>query len=219
MCGRFALYTHLSQIIKIFNLDEAFPFEPSYNIAPSQMISIVCELPDQKRVLSPMRWGLIPSWQKEPKLTSSIINARADTVESKPMFRKAILQRRCLIVADGFYEWQHDGNKQPYFISMKNHEPFGLAGIWERWVGENKTIDSCSIITVEANKLIAPIHNRMPAIIDPKDYNSWLDVNNTKWDEIKKYLKPFKDALLETHPVTQKMNSPRYNKPDCIYPV
>lgn len=220
MCGRFSLYSNPQKVAKIFSVNKMFEFEPSYNIAPTQIIPVVCELPDHVRVVLPMRWGLVPSWQKEGQISSAMINARVETINTKPAFRKAILQRRCLIVTDGFYEWkQGTSPKQPYFIRMKNHNPFGMAGIWERWVGDDKTIDSCAIITLDANKVVERVHNRMPAIISPDEYDNWLNPDITDWDTIHTLLSPYKSNEMEVYPISTMVNNARYNRPDCIEPV
>lgn len=218
MCGRFALYSNPKEIAKIFGVEVNDPLLVSYNIAPTQLVPVVCGLPERKRALVSMRWGLVPAWSKAEKKTS-LINARFETLESKASFRAAAHRRRCLIIASGFYEWSHQGPKQPYYISPEDHRPIGLAGIWERWVGEQQTLVSCCIITVEANALIAPLHNRMPAIIRPTDFAKWLDPTNENWKEIEKLVVNEENSKLNIYPVTAKMNRVIYNNPDCITPI
>jgi len=220
MCGRFTLSISASVIQDYFGLEQVWEFKPRYNIAPSQDILTVCQLPDKSRALTSMHWGLIPSWAKEKSIGNRLINARAETVEKKPAFRSAFKSRRCLIIADGFYEWTVADHKQPYFIHQVKNHPFGMAGLWERWISaEGKTIESCTIITTDANKTLAPIHHRMPVILEPKDFDVWLDPDIHEADQLKELLQPYKQKDFEAYPVSINVNSPRYDKPDCILPV
>jgi putative SOS response-associated peptidase YedK len=168
------------------------------------------------------RWGLIPYWAKDAKIGYSLINARADTVAEKPAYRSAFKRRRCLVAADGFYEWKATGGKvkQPYFISLKDKEPFGFAGLWEHWDNpeDGKTVESFSIITTEPNELMAPIHNRMPAILTPEDYAAWLDPEEPP-DHLKGLLRPYDPSQMEAYPVTTYVNRPVNQGPKCIEPL
>ncbi len=172
MCGRYTLKTPIDVVAEHFGLDE-YPssLTPSYNIAPTQEVAAVVE-EDEKRKLKMFRWGLVPSWAKDPAIGNKMINARAETVSEKPSFRSAFKRRRCLIVADGFYEWQKTdgGAKQPYHFRMKDSSPFAFAGLWETWDGDGADVRSCSIITTDANDLMKEIHHRMPVILLPDNY-------------------------------------------------
>jgi putative SOS response-associated peptidase YedK len=151
----------------------------SYNIAPSQSVAAICQLPDLDLQLRWLRWGLIPAWAKDPKIGYKLINARAETVAEKPSFRAAFRQRRCLIPADGFYEWQQvEGSRHshPYFIGLQDKRPFAFAGLYERWESpDGENFDTCTIVTTAANEVLAPIHDRMPVILSPQKYAQWLD--------------------------------------------
>ena len=164
-----------------------------------------------------VRWGLIPNWAKDAKIGYSLINARADTVAEKPAFRSAFKRRRCLIPADGFYEWQATGTKvkQPYFIRMMDQEPFAFAGLWEEWTPEGEEIQSCSIITTDPNELMKPIHNRMPAILSANDYTAWLDPEELP-DTLKGLLHPYDLGQMEAYPVSTFVNRPINQGPKCI---
>jgi putative SOS response-associated peptidase YedK len=202
MCGRYTLSVSPRKLASRFNVPQLpeLPFDGQlYNIAPSQQMPIVRQgLDDREMVLA--RWGLIPTWAKDAKIGNSLINARADTVAEKPAFRSAFKRRRCLVAADGFFEWQATGGKvkQPYFISLKDKEPFGFAGLWEQWdkSEDGKTVESFSIITTEPNELMAPIHNRMPVIIGTQDYSTWLDPEEVP-DTLKGLLRPFDAQLMD----------------------
>lgn len=221
MCGRYAVYSNPKEVAKIFAIKQSFNLEMSYNVAPTENVSVICALPDGERVILSMRWGLVPGWQDSPNLASALINGRIETLDSKPSFKQAALRRRCLIIADGFYEWRFIDQKrrQPYFIHRNDNQPFGLAGIWEKWVGEGTSLDSCCIITLDANEHLSPLHNRMPAIVKSVDYETWLDPKNQNWDHVKKLLtdEPHNDLIF--HEVSTKVNSAKYKDEDCIKPV
>jgi putative SOS response-associated peptidase YedK len=169
------------------------------------------------RVLSLMRWGLIPHWADDPKIGYRLINARADTVATKPSFRSAFKQRRCLIAADGFYEWQkRDGAKQPYLIRRADGEPFAFAGLWEHWHGADQEIESCTIITTDANDLMRPIHDRMPVILAPADYDRWLDPAVQKADLLQTLLRPLAEGALTAILVSTRVNNPKNDDAKCV---
>lgn len=217
MCGRYAVYSNSAELAKIFAIKQSSNFEISYNVAPTEEVAVICRSLDGERVLSVMRWGLIPAWQNPPNLSSALINARIETIDSKPSFKRSVKHRRCLIIADGFYEWTHKPKgKQPYFVHRKDCKPFAMAGIWDKWVGETDTIDSCCIITIEANALLSPLHNRMPAIVKTEDYDKWLDGNNQNWEQLKLLLTEEPHQELEYYPVSTKVNSAKYKNSDCI---
>lgn len=218
MCGRFT-QTHSGQALaKAFGLSVAPDIPPRYNIAPSQSILVVRAGESGREVIA-MRWGLIPSWMKEPPKDARLINARADTVAVKPSFRAAFKRRRCLIPADGFYEWQKLGDrKQPYYIRYRDHHVFAFAGLWEHWEREGGAVQSCTIITTDANALMRPIHERMPVILDPKDYGPWLGEVDVAPIKLGAMLAPPPDAKMETFPIRKLVNSPRNDTPECIVP-
>lgn len=222
MCGRFARSSEAETIAAAFGV-EIGNLPPSYNIAPSQSVAAIVQLPDtSKPQLQMLRWGLIPAWAKDPKIGYKLINARAETVAEKPSFRAAFRQRRCLIPADGFYEWQQvEGSrqKQPYFISLQDERPLAFAGLYERWESpDGDTIDSCTILTTAANEAIAPIHERMPVILAPQEYSRWLDPGCGEIDSLQAMLDPYPAAQMKIYPVSSLVNSPKNNRPECKYP-
>ena len=222
MCGRFVRYTPVERFADLFHAQGgAVEARASYNIAPSFRILVARNTPDGQRELALLKWGLVPSWSDEPKTEYSTINARAETVAEKPAYRSAFRHRRCLIAADGFYEWhpQPDGHKQPYFIHLANNEPFAFAGIWEHWEREGKTLDSCSIVVTEANALMRPIHERMPVILPPEAYDDWMDLGITEPERLKPLLRPYPAEKMALHPVGTFVNSPRNDGRDLLQPV
>ncbi len=220
MCGRFALYSSHAKIARQFGLSHVTDLITSYNIAPTEMISVVVMMPDATRRLTNMRWGLIPPWQKEAPVGAPLINARLETVAVKPAFRHAVKAHRCLIITDGFYEWRVVNKaKQPYFIRERDNEPFAFAGIWESsLIGESR-VDTCCIITREAESQLSALHDRMPAIVAPADYNTWLDPARATWDDVKAVLAMPPDIPFTYYPVSSKVNRARYKAHDCITPV
>ena len=190
MCGRFSLHTPESQIREAFNLEHTEPLglKPRYNIAPSQDIPIIRDT-DAGQEMVMARWGLIPSWSKESKTKYSTINARIESVAEKPTYRSSFKRKRCLIPTDGFYEWkQVNGNKVPHHIRMGDGSVFAFAGLWDHWEDEGDSIKSCTIIVMPSNEVMKPIHERMPAIIAPAEYDWWLDTRITDKQEIMQYL-------------------------------
>ena len=176
MCGRFVLISDLSVIVEDFDIQEVSAFfSPSRNVSPGQQIPAVIRR-DNKNILTTFLWGLIPPWAKDPSIGTKLINARAETVNEKPSFKNAFCQRRCLIVADGFYEWKNEGKKKiPYYFYLKSGKPFGFAGLYESWLApEKEMVETCTIITTQANELVQPIHERMPVIIPRNQEEIWL---------------------------------------------
>lgn len=216
MCGRFTLSQPTEALAGMFQLDEVPELKPSYNTAPSQKIAaVLVDHETKKRRLKLLQWGLIPSWAKEPSIGSKLINARAETLAEKPSFRAAFKRRRCLIPADGFYEWQkQERGKQPYFIRRLDHQPFAFAGLWETW----QDITTCTIITTNANELLESLHGRMPVILKPEDYEDWLGPDYQETAELQSLLKPFPAEQMEVYPVSDQVNSPANDRPDCIAP-
>jgi putative SOS response-associated peptidase YedK len=221
MCGRFTLTQSAEVLAELFELDEVPKFVPGYNIAPTQPIPVLRATKETRRQFDYLYWGLIPSWSKDPSIGARMINARAETVTEKPSFRTAFKRRRCLILADGFYEWQKTGSKkQPYYFQLKDHRPFGFAGLWEHWQSpEGDPIESCTIITTAANETMRPIHDRMPVILQPQDYDVWLDPTLQATEQLLPLLRPYSDAEMQDYPVSTKVNSPQNDSPDCIQPL
>jgi putative SOS response-associated peptidase YedK len=210
MCGRFAQRTDPKRVAKWFGVDDVPELEPRYNIAPTQEILGVSETEDG-REMTFYKWGLIPSWAKDTSMGARLINARSETVREKPAFRQAFKQRRCIIPADGFYEWQRtEGRKQPFFFQMRDESPFGFAGLWEQWKGEEgQVINSCTILTTTANEVLRPVHDRMPVILHPDDYSLWLDHDVRKLEMVEDLLRPYPADEMASYPVSTLINSPR----------
>ena len=211
MCGRFTQTHSASELAARFDLDEIPNWQPRYNIAPTQSIPTIVE-PHHFKLL---RWGLIPSWAKDSTIGTKLINARAETVSEKPSFRDAFKRRRCLIVADGYYEWKkQSGKKQPFYFQLEHHEPFAFAGLWERWNSpEGEPIETCTIITTEANELAATVHDRMPVILSASQYDRWLDPT---FKDAQSLLHPYSGGAMRTYAVSLTVNSPAHDAPDCI---
>ena len=217
MCGRYALTSPPGVIAQRFNLLWVPEFSAHYNIAPSQMIPVVRDT-GQGPELTLLKWGLIPSWAKDPTIGAKLINARAETLADKPAFRSAYRRRHCLIPADAFYEWKPlAGRKQPYCIRIADQAPFAMAGLWEHWVNPpGEPVDTCTIITTDANTLVGELHNRMPAILAPADYAAWLDAGNAKAQEL---LKPFPSDRMTVYPVSLRVNSVKNDDAQCLAPL
>ncbi|MDI6739833.1 MAG: SOS response-associated peptidase [Candidatus Edwardsbacteria bacterium] len=222
MCGRFVRKSTLKEIAEAFDLDVSgldFEFAPSYNIAPGQPVAAAVF--DGRRTLKAFKWGLVPFWAKDEKIGYKLINARAETLSEKPGFKQAFAKRRCLVVADGFYEWRQEGNsKTPFFVQLKSAKPFAFAGLYEKWKSPaGKEIESCAIITTTPNPLMKPIHDRMPAILDRKHCDQWLDPSANDSQKLSALLKPYDPDKMEAYPVSQLVNSPKNDSPECIKPM
>ncbi len=223
MCGRFTL-TELDPTVltETFSLGGGVPdLPPRYNIAPTQTVAtVVRDAGQATNRLVLMRWGLIPHWAKDPGIGSKLINARGETVNEKPSFRVALRRRRCLVVADGFYEWQAQpqGPKQPMYITLADHRPFGFAGLWEQWTEPESgdTATTCTIITTQPNALMAPIHNRMPVILPRADYAAWLDPERTDPAQVMPLLRPYDAGQMVAYPVSRRVNAPTDDDPSLI---
>ena len=219
MCGRFTLSASATDLVQQFELAGLPACSPRYNIAPTQEVLTVLKLPDapdrQARLL---RWGLIPQWAEGPAVGSRMINARAETVATKPAFRRAFRERRCLVLADGFYEWQRqERRKQPFYIRLGNGRPFAFAGLWERWVpGDGQPIDSCTILTTVANDLVRPLHVRMPVLLAPEKYDLWLDPGSRDQERLHSLLHPYPSEEMIAWPVGTRVNNPAHDTPECI---
>ena len=222
MCGRFTLRTPLSLLTQqfLFPPPAADLLTPRYNIAPTQEVAAVRADGHQNREIVLLRWGLIPSWAKEKSIGNRLINARSETVDTKPSFRTALKRQRCLILADGFYEWKkQEGGKQPYHITLADGEPFAFAGLWERWQRGGPRLESCTIVTTEANDAMRSIHERMPVILSPNDYALWLDPSVQDAARVRPLLAPYSEAALRATPVSTYVNSPRNDSPECVVPL
>src|SRR5512136_217712 len=217
MCGRFTQATDGEIIARVFDLSDVPELPPRYNIAPTQDVAAVRAVEAGGRELVRLHWGLIPSWAKERAMGARMINARAETLVDKPAFRSAFRARRCLLAADGFYEWQKLGTrKQPHFIGFKDGRPFAFAGLWERWRGEgSEQVESCTIVTTEANELLAPIHDRMPVILDPGDFALWIDPKEKDTERLVGLLRPYPPEPLLAYPVSLLVNNPANDTPAC----
>jgi putative SOS response-associated peptidase YedK len=220
MCGRFTLKTNNKKLAEAFSgviSEEPVAVEPRYNIAPSQPIAVIANNGHQK--IEYFQWGLVPSWAKDPSIGNRMINARAETLAEKSSFKTAYRRRRCLVLADGFYEWRKnaDKTKTPLYIGLASEEPFAFAGLWEWWQGgEGSEILSCTIITTTPNSLMANIHDRMPVILPAKAYAQWLDPAEQKPEQLEPLLKPYPAELMQAYSVSTLVNNPRNDLPDCV---
>ncbi len=219
MCGRYSLTTPEDHLVDVFDVPPlTFDYRARYNIAPSQDVPVVAS--DRRGTrLGLLRWGFVPVWADNPSIGSRMINARAETLRNKPAFKRAVMSRRCLVPADGFYEWTAEGDRKvPYWIHSPDREPMGFAGVWERWqLPGTEPIHSVAIITVDANEGIRDLHDRMPAIVPAADRKAWLDAETPLQDALR-LLKPYEEAL-EAYPVSTLVNSPANDEPGCIEPV
>jgi putative SOS response-associated peptidase YedK len=219
MCGRFTSLLSPELLTAIYGVlvPPSLLLEPRYNIAPSQPVLVVRQDISGHRELAPIGWGLIPSWAKDPSLGHSLINARAETVAEKPSFRSAYRHRRCIIPASGFYEWLPVGeSKQPWYIKGSEDQPLSLAGLWEHWKSpDGSVIETCTIITTNANELMAPLHDRMPVIFPLESIAAWLEPN-ARQDEVTNLLRPCASELLAAYPVSNLVNNPRFDSPACV---
>jgi putative SOS response-associated peptidase YedK len=222
MCGRFTLTVDPSELQQAFPwVDVPDGIKPRYNIAPTQPVAIVPN--DGSNRLNYYVWGLIPSWAKDPGIGNRLINARAETLAEKPSFRTAFRRRRCLILADGFYEWQSSPEsklKTPMFIHLKDKQPFAFAGLWELWFApDGSEVRSCTIITTAPNSLMEPIHNRMPVILLPDAYQRWLDPGEQAPSRLQDLLRPYPAVEMAAYPVSRRVNNPANDTVDCIKPA
>ena len=216
MCGRYELHTHPAALALAFGLPYPPEIGPRYNIAPTQDVPVVRVSASGERELAQVRWGLVPRWAKDPSIGSRMINARAETLAEKPAFRTAVRRHRCLVPADGFYEWKviPGAGKQPLHIGMKDRTPFALAGLTERWLSpEGQVLDTCAIVTTQANALLSPMHDRMPLIIAPRDYERWLDA---AVDDVSDLFAPYPAEAMAYYPVSMRVNAVRNDDPSLI---
>lgn len=221
MCGRFVLTADGKTIQQKFDLDTVPELQARYNIAPSQPVAVISN--ESPKELNYYKWGLVPSWSKDLAIGNKLINARGETVEEKPSFRSAFKRRRCLIPANGFYEWAKadDGKgKKPMFVHLKGQELFAFAGLWEIWYGpDGEELRTCTIITTTPNELIKPLHNRMAVILDEEDYDLWLSPDELPAQALKPLIKPFEPDLMDVYEVSTLVNKPSNDIPECIVPL
>ncbi|MEI7989262.1 MAG: SOS response-associated peptidase [Chloroflexota bacterium] len=221
MCGRFTLTLDANQFYNAFPwLNNVAEISPRYNIAPSQPVAVVSN--QQPKQLDFFSWGLIPSWAKDPSIANRLINARSETIAEKPSFRNAYRRRRCLVLADGFFEWQSISGKQgktPFYFRLKSGEPFAFAGLWENWHAlDGSEIRSCTIITTDANSLIEPIHDRMPVILPKYSFAMWLNPFEQPVDKLNPLLIPFPAEDMTAIQVSPLVNNAKFDTPECIFP-
>jgi putative SOS response-associated peptidase YedK len=218
MCGRYTLSTPPADLIAHFGLDACASYAPRYNIPPGTDIPVIRQSPEGKRVLHLLRWGLVPHWAKDPGIGARLNNARAEGIETKPSFRDAFRRRRCLIPADGFYEWKSESTgKQPYYFSACSGAPLAMAGLWESWRGEDgEILRTCAVITTGPNAVMAPVHDRMPVLIEPKHWRTWLDA---PVETVHALLAPAPDTELRAWPVGKRVNRAGEDDPGLIAPL
>lgn len=220
MCGRFTQYSKIEFIQKILRGEiriREIPV-PDYNIPPTkEVVASRVNLNDNVREVIQLKWGLVPSWAKDEKMAARMINARCETVHEKPSFRSAFKKQRCLIPADGFYEWlKIDGKKQPFYIYRKDKQPFIFAGLWEYNNKFGEPVETCTIITTESNEMMKPIHERMPVIIDEESFDEWLNPSNQCTDGLRGLLKPYDYKKMEMYPISTVVNSHRNNSQELL---
>ncbi|GIM48485.1 putative SOS response-associated peptidase YoqW [Collibacillus ludicampi] len=219
MCGRFTLTVPVESLIERFQVDQVpFDYQPRYNIAPGQLITAVVAHERKKRI-GQLKWGLIPSWAKDEKIGYKMINAKAETVQEKPAFRNAFKKRRCIIPADGFYEWKRneDGSKQPMRIMLKDKSIFGMAGLYETWIApDGQKVHSCTIITTKPNGLMEQIHDRMPVILRREDEGIWLDREKADLELLQSLLEPYPEEEMFAYPVQPMVGNVKNDVPECI---
>lgn len=223
MCGRYELHSHPTAIALAFGLARIPALRPRYNIAPMTDVPVVRVNAHGERELVELRWGLVPRWAKDPSIGSKMINARGETLAERPSFRTALRRHRCLVPADGFYEWlppAHPGphaHKQPVHIGLAGDACFGMGGLYERWLSpDGVVLDSCTIITTAANDLLSPFHDRMPLIVSPEDYARWLDPADAEAEDL---IQPFPAARMKYYPVSTLVNAVRNDRPELIAPI
>ena len=222
MCGRFTLAPDAAELEGEFEGVE-FPaqFAPRYNIAPSQPVLVIAN--DRRSAADFFVWGLIPSWAKDPSIGNRLINARGETLAEKPAFRASFKHKRCLILADGFYEWKSTPGsklKVPHYIRMADGRPFGFAGLWSEWrSGDGSEVRSCTIVTTEPNELMASIHNRMPVILSPDAYAQWIDPAVRTPESLGAFIKPYPAEEMAAYPVSTLVNNPKNDRPECVVPA
>jgi putative SOS response-associated peptidase YedK len=223
MCGRYVLTSDAQKLADWFDARISVALEARYNIAPTQPVPVVRLNPHtDESHLELLAWGLVPSWAQDPSIGNRLINARAEAAAQKPAFRAALRYRRCLIPADGFYEWKRlpDGRKQPYLFRLADEELFAFAGLWEHWQdAAGNELESCAILTTAANEIVREVHDRMPVILDRADYATWLDPALQNPAQLQPLLRPLHAEQMISHPVSPYVNNPRHDDPRCVEPM
>jgi putative SOS response-associated peptidase YedK len=218
MCGRFSLVVPERFFSKVFVFQDVPEMLPDYNVPPGVDIwAVRNSSATEEKEIARLRWGLVPPWAKDPKIGNKMINARSETVAEKPAFRSSFKKRRCLIPADGFYEWKRDGtSRTPYYIHLKDQRPFAMAGLWEQWIGpEQEILESCTILTTSPNQLMERLHDRMPVILPQDQMSRWLEPS-TSARELQAMTSPYPTEAMAAYPVSSLVNSPRNNSPECL---
>jgi putative SOS response-associated peptidase YedK len=224
MCGRYSLTRREAELVERFGIEqlicESEKLAPRFNIAPSQLVPVIINK-EGHRVLCQFKWGLIPFWAKDLKKNKPVINARSESVAEKPFFKQALLKRRCLIPADGFYEWKHQNkNKIPMYIHVNDRELFAFAGLWDEWTSpDGEVIRTCTIITTEANNSVAPVHDRMPVIVRAEHEALWLDPDIREVTQLTPVLAALPDEAIKMYQVSPRVNSPSQDLPELVEPV
>jgi len=223
MCGRYTLTSSGEELALLFDISDLPMVLPRYNLAPTQEAAVVREpAPGEPRRLDLLKWGLIPYWAKEASIGNRMINARSESVAEKPAYRWSFRKKRCLIPADGFYEWKKEGKlKQPYLIHRKDGKPFAFAGLWSSWKSpdQERPIETFTILTTDANDLLRPLHDRMPVILDPENFDLWLDPKIEDAAKLQPLMAPHAVDGFEAFPVSRAVNSPAHDAEDCIAPL
>ncbi|MBL8692840.1 MAG: SOS response-associated peptidase [Planctomycetes bacterium] len=223
MCGRFALNVSAEDLTRIFHVGGAPSLPRRFNIAPTQTVAALRRLPGEAAAsVALLRWGLVPSWAKDLAIGNKMINARGETAAEKPSFRKPFAQQRCAVLATGFYEWDQKGPvKRPFLFRVHKGEPFAMAGLWDRWKNpeSGEIVESCSIVTTEANALIQPIHDRMPLILDGYGLATWLDPQVKDRERLQSLVRPYSADAMDTYEVSRRVNNPRVDDPGLAEPV
>lgn len=221
MCGRFTSLLSPELLESVYGVRPPAALAPRYNIAPTQQVHIVREDDAGTRECAETRWGLVPHWAKDMSIGNKLINARCETVAGKPSFRSAIRHRRCIVPASGFFEWAAaPKGKVPHYITARDGSPFSIAGIWETWKDpEGGVLESCALLTTAANSLMATIHERMPVILQPSDFEIWLDRSVTDPQKLQRIYQPYPAELMQERPVSTFVNSPAHSGEECIHPV
>ena len=226
MCGRFTMRTPTETMAALFDGLRFPKLVPRYNICPTQPVTCIRQSSEQALEIVDLRWGLVPFWAKDLKIGAKMINARSETASSKPSFRAAFKSRRCLVLADGFYEWKKVGSqKQPHYISRSDDQPFCMAGLWESWKDNSENapndtvIETCTILTTSANATMEPLHDRMPVILHQDHFDFWLDTEFSDVQQLEKVLVPFATDELRTYPVSKMVGKPINDSPECIEPI
>lgn len=217
MCGRFAFFSPREAVQEYFGIEVPFALEPRYNVAPSQEVAVIRQQADTQPEAAMLKWGLVPFWAKDAVIGNRMINARAETVAQKPAFRQAFKRRRCVILADGFYEWHtEDARKTPYFISLKTDHPFAMAGLWESWQTDDRPpLETCTIITTMASQSIGKLHDRMPVILDLPTTMDWIQAEREP-EALIAALKSYNDEEIQAWPVNRAVNNPANQGPTLI---